>query len=261
MYKLIGWYTTVKFINLFMEVKMKIKGFIKKLVLVSFALFFISSLGYTHTIDNVIISPEEPGPEDEITITVEGTFSDGCERVTNTLTTELDDEILFQIFTVPPECPDVITTTFEFEITDTIGPLGEGFFNFITIRLDGEVTLQDYDKTTIGEEPLEINIFITPRTINLKRQGNYIKCRITMPIGSDKSIDTTSLLLEETVSPVNVKEEENVIIAEFDNKELVDILELGDSVEITLTGEFTDGTPFTATDTVKVIKPGGGPKE
>jgi hypothetical protein len=248
-----------------MEVKMKIKRFIKKLVLVSFALFFISSLGYTHTIDNVIITPEEPGPDDEITITVEGTFSDGCERSTNTLITKLDDEILFQIFTVPPEgpCPEVIT---RFVISDTISPLGEGFFNLITILyegtpgLDGEVTLQDYDKTTIGEEPLEINVFITPRTINLKRQGNYIKCRITMPIGSDKSIDdidTTSLLLEKTVSPVNIKEEENVLIAEFDNKELVDILEPGDSVEITLTGEFTDGTPFTATDTVKVIKPGG----
>jgi hypothetical protein len=72
-----------------------------------------------------------------------------------------------------------------------------------------------------------------------------------MPIGSNKSIDdidTSSLLLEETVSPVNVKEEENGIIAEFDNKELVDILETGDAVKITLTGELTDGTPFTATN-------------
>jgi hypothetical protein len=167
-----------------MEVKMKIKGFIKKLVLVSLALFFISSLGYTHTIDNVIITPEEPGPDDEITITVEGTFSDGCERSTNTLITKLDDEILFQIFTVPPEgpCTEVITpyvvtdkisplgeeVITPFVITETISPLGEGFFNLITILyegtpgLDGEVTLQDYDKTTIGEEPLEINIFITP---------------------------------------------------------------------------------------------------
>jgi hypothetical protein len=85
-----------------------------------------------------------------------------------------------------------------------------------------------------------------------------------MPIGSNKSIDdidTSSLLLEETVSPVNVKEEENGIIAEFDNKELVDILETGDAVKITLTGELTDGTPFTATDTVRVINPGVGPKK
>ena len=183
--------------------------------------------------------------------------------ITSTLITKLDDEIIFQIFTVPPEgiCPTVITP---FVITETISPLGEGIFNLTTILYEGtpsmsdEVTLQDYDKTTIGEKPIQVNIFITPRTINLKRQGRYIKCRITMPLGGSKSIDEIdmeSLLLEDTVSPVNVKKEENIIIAEFDNKKLVDILEPGNSVEITLTGKLVDGTPFTGVDTVRVINP------
>lgn len=103
-----------------MEVKMKVKRFIKGLALVSFAILLITGSGYAHTIDNVVITPDEPLPDEAITITVEGTFSDGCERVTDTLTTTLDDKVILQIFTVPPEgpCPEVLTP---FVITETIG--------------------------------------------------------------------------------------------------------------------------------------------
>ena len=241
---------------------MRRKKTITQSIIILLISVFMFGLGHGHTIDNVVITPEMPGPGDDIVITVKGTFLDGCERETSTLVTRMDNEILLQIFTVPTEgsCPLVIT---QFESNETIGPLGEGVFNLTTILYEGTpcldegATLHDYDKTTIGEEPLEIMIFITPRTINLKRQGRYIKCLIRMPLEHNvDKIDTTSLLLDDTVSPVNVKTGDVMIVAVFDTKELTDILEPGDSVEITLTGKLTDGVPFTATDTVRVINPG-----
>ncbi len=43
----------------------------------------------------------------------------------------------------------------------------------------------------------------------------------------------------------------------FDRQDLISILEVGESVEIKLSGKWKDGTTFEAYDSIRVIEPGG----
>ncbi len=50
-----------------------------------------------------------------------------------------------------------------------------------------------------------------------------------------------------------------ILVAKFDRAAVAATLALG-TEEVLLTGRWIDGTPFTATDTVRVIRPGKGPR-
>jgi hypothetical protein len=43
------------------------------------------------------------------------------------------------------------------------------------------------------------------------------------------------------------------LMVKFDRSDVQDMLEPGDAVEVTVSGELTEGTPFESTDTIRVI--------
>ena len=47
------------------------------------------------------------------------------------------------------------------------------------------------------------------------------------------------------------------LMVKFDRSDVCEILDPGDEVEITVTGELTDETPFQGSDTIRVIDKGG----
>jgi hypothetical protein len=101
--------------------------------------------------------------------------------------------------------------------------------------------------------PAEVRI--TPSTINLASKGRWITCYIRLAEGYDvNDIDFHSLLFEYVIEPEQlwVDEKKQVVMAWFSREEVRPILEVGD-IELTITGQLTDGTVFGGTNVVKVI--------
>ncbi len=103
--------------------------------------------------------------------------------------------------------------------------------------------------------PLVAQIHIRPRTINLRSQGKWLTCRISLPDGYNAAdIDPDTILLEDEIEPVSFRIHSGAsgAVAFFSRRDLQDILGPG-RVELTITGQLTDGTAFMATDTIKVM--------
>lgn len=117
----------------------------------------------------------------------------------------------------------------------------------------------DIEFTTISVPAIEAAIDIDPDTLNLQSKGEWITCYIWLPEGYDVAdIDPESILLNGQVVPDwgRVDETGQMLIVKFNSSEVQDILEVGE-VELTISGELTDGTKFEGTDTITVIDKGG----
>jgi len=109
---------------------------------------------------------------------------------------------------------------------------------------------------------LPSTIDIDPDTLTLKSKGKFVTCHIELPESYDVAdIDISTILLNDAV-PAEPKPTE---IGDYDGDSIPDlmvkfsgaavqaILEAGEEVEMTLSGQLTDGTLFQGTDTIRVI--------
>ena len=109
--------------------------------------------------------------------------------------------------------------------------------------------------------PVPIEVNISPGVINLKSKGKWITTFLLFPEGYDVAdIDPNSIVLEDEIEPesVWVDEQEQVVMARFSRSGVQSALgglEPGD-VELTVSGEFSDGTAFEGTDTIRVMDKG-----
>ena len=106
--------------------------------------------------------------------------------------------------------------------------------------------------------PISAEVRIVPRTINLQSKGKWINAFLWLPEDYNViDIDSSSVLLEDEIEPqwVWFDEEEQVAMVRFSREEVRDILTVGE-VELTITGQFTDGTIFEAKDVIIVIDKG-----
>jgi len=106
--------------------------------------------------------------------------------------------------------------------------------------------------------PVPAEARIVPRTINLASKGKWITCYIWLPEDCEVAdIDPNSILLEGEIQAelFRVDEQQQVAIARFSRSEVQGILAPGE-VELTVSGELTDGTRFEGTDTIRVIDKG-----
>jgi hypothetical protein len=111
----------------------------------------------------------------------------------------------------------------------------------------------------LPEPAIEAGIDIDPNTLNLTSKGKWISCYIWLPEGYDVAdVNSYSVFLEDEIGAewIWVDEEEQVVMAKFSRQDLCRMLaelgELGD-VELTVSGELTDGTIFEGTDTIRII--------
>jgi hypothetical protein len=100
---------------------------------------------------------------------------------------------------------------------------------------------------------------IDPHTLKLTSKGKRITAFIWLPEEHNVAdIDPNSILLESQVKPERfwLTEDEQIAIVKFDREQVQAILAVGD-IELTITGQLSDGTSFEASDVIKVIKRGG----
>ncbi len=100
---------------------------------------------------------------------------------------------------------------------------------------------------------------ILPDVINVSSRGKYITSHIDFPVGySLEEVDVDSILLLNALPVLDYVINSQKIIAKFSRQDLIDLfvkmnLVYPADVEVTLTGNFFDGTPFTGEDTIKVV--------
>jgi hypothetical protein len=104
--------------------------------------------------------------------------------------------------------------------------------------------------------PVPVEFKFTPQSLNLRSRGRWVTCLLWLPEGyTGADIDTSSLLLLDAVSPVRVQASRRStrVVMKFDRFAVQALLAPGPAVEVTLTGQLTDGTPISGSDTIKVI--------
>lgn len=107
--------------------------------------------------------------------------------------------------------------------------------------------------------PILAEVRIVPPTINLASKGKWITASLWL--GEDYNvadIDANSVLLENEIEAESfrVDEQQQVAIVRFSRSEVQGILAPGE-VELTVSGELTDGTRFEGADMIRVIDKSG----
>jgi len=106
--------------------------------------------------------------------------------------------------------------------------------------------------------PIPAEFRIVPHTINLASKGKWITCFLWLGEDYDVAdIDPNRVFLEGEIEAesVLVDEQEQVAMAKFSRSGVQEILNSGE-VELTVSGELTDGTRFEGTGTIRVIDKG-----
>ena len=121
------------------------------------------------------------------------------------------------------------------------------------------------------KKQIEATIDIDPDTLNPLSRGRWITCYIELPGGYDpRDINASTILLMDTLSAeLNpkygfVKSEESYIVdhdgngiyermVKFDRQKVIALLDPGDAVTLTVTGQLNDGTGFQGSDTIRVV--------
>jgi len=102
-----------------------------------------------------------------------------------------------------------------------------------------------------------VTLRITPRTLNLKSQGNWITARLLIENASAGDVNTSSLLLNDIVPSAWWKILDNgTLMVKFDRGAVEKTLTVSDHADIKVTGIWMDGAGFEAHDTIRVIERG-----
>lgn len=138
--------------------------------------------------------------------------------------------------------------------------------------------------------PLQATVDMVPHTVNLMSRGRHISCYVELPEGnSPADIDVGTVILNDAIpaelSPVVFGDYDSDgipdLMIKFSRSALIALLggvdgsslwlsarsagrssfNHGDELEVTLSGELTDGTAFVGTDTIKVVDPGVRPED
>ncbi|MHC4913217.1 MAG: TolB-like translocation protein, partial [Planctomycetota bacterium] len=103
---------------------------------------------------------------------------------------------------------------------------------------------------TPAPPPIEAEVQIKPNVLNLRSKGKWITCHIWLPEGYDVAdVNSDSVFLEDQIPAdwIWFDEEQQVVMAKFSRSALRDLLsdlETPTTVELLVSGQLNDGTPF-----------------
>jgi hypothetical protein len=109
---------------------------------------------------------------------------------------------------------------------------------------------------------ISVEVEITPKTLNLQSNGNWINCAISLGDGYDiTDVNIPSIMLNDSIEPEwsNIDQEEQKLLIKFNRREvqqmLLDTREI--SATLTVTGILNDGTDFKGEDTIRLVNTKG----
>ena len=112
-------------------------------------------------------------------------------------------------------------------------------------------------KAELASAERSITLDIDPDTLNLKSKGKWITAYLTTENAHADDIDTSSLLLNDVIRPEWWDIQNNTtLMVKFDRVAVRAIVPVSDSVDIKVTGQWTNGESFEVHDMIKVINPG-----
>jgi hypothetical protein len=123
------------------------------------------------------------------------------------------------------------------------------------LTLTGRTGTHDFEgRATVLVEPLQSEIWFTPRTLNRSSQGTWVQVQLLFSECLDpRDVDTSSLRLNETV-PIHhvVTRNRNKLIVKFDRAATLAVLPNGEEVEVRVTGTLS-GRAFLGRDHIRVL--------
>ena len=154
-------------------------------------------------------------------------------------------------------------TEWSIETVDSYGIVGM----WTSIALDGQdsphisyLNYTSYDLKYATKADLtpsrSLTLDIDPDTLNLKSKGRWISARLSAENASVYDINTSSILLQDTLMPERYVYQGGILMLKFNRQELQSLLQVGDSIEIKIGGKWKDGESFEAYDYIRVICPG-----
>jgi hypothetical protein len=150
--------------------------------------------------------------------------------------------------------------------TDTLSSITITSITSSTSDIDFAVGEFGIAEAQVIPDEIQAAIDIDPDSLNLNSKGKWITCYIELPEDYDvEEIKVSTIKLNDEVPaesrPTGVGDCDDDGIAElmvkFDRSAVQEILEAGDEVEITVTGELDVDTKFEGSDTIRVIDKGG----
>ena len=104
---------------------------------------------------------------------------------------------------------------------------------------------------------IEATIEFNPDTLNQKSKGKWVTVYITIEGYdlNDIDVDTVKLngVLDLAVDSPTEVSDDGILMVKFDREAVIEKLEPGEEVEISVSGELGDGTPFEGTNIISVI--------
>jgi hypothetical protein len=146
-------------------------------------------------------------------------------------------------------------------LTASIGSIVPLSISMIDLNLElNDLSSIEHDETPVLEFiPLQI-IDIDPDTLHLDSKGEWITCYIELPDEYDvEDINRETILLNHVVSAnhtdIGDYDHDGLsdLMVKFDREKVIDILDPGDKVKLTVTLELIDERQAMGTDYIKVI--------
>lgn len=101
-----------------------------------------------------------------------------------------------------------------------------------------------------------VSLSFRPGTLNLKSNGKWVTAHLSVEGASIDDIDVSSILLQDVLVPEKWGYKDDVLALKFSRQQFMDTVDVGDSMQVKITGEWEDGTAFEAYDSIRVIAPG-----
>ncbi len=129
--------------------------------------------------------------------------------------------------------------------------------SYTKITMDGNYSIV----ANFAIDVAEVTVYLGQDTLVLRKGNKPITAYIELPEGYDvNDIDTSTILLNQAVvaqkKPVKTGDENgngiSDLMVKFKGKAVRNILQPGEEVEISVSGQLMDGTPFEGTDTIRV---------